>query len=137
MTLLSKVVWHEGMHLAQHHFQTQSRYFEDSVRFALGQLYYKPYGVSAGELDENAIVNGVVSLVHAQGVMPDGLAFYMPDADPIPDARDIRSVFSPTHDSHLVMLAVPPFLQNGANCEQPRSSNGQSRFRLESAVRSR
>jgi len=90
MTLLSKVVWHEGMHLAQHHFQTQSRYFEDSVRFALAQLYYKPYGVTAFELDAHAIANGVVSLVHAQGVMPDGLAFYMPDADPIPDAYSRR-----------------------------------------------
>jgi type VI secretion system protein ImpJ len=136
MTLLSKVVWHEGMHLAQHHFQTQSRYFEDSIRFALGQLYYKPYGVSACELDANAIANGVVSLVHAQGVMPDGLAFYMPDADAIPDAREIRDVFSPTHDSHLVMLAVPPFVQNGANCDPARApahpSSNASRFRLES-----
>jgi type VI secretion system protein ImpJ len=132
MTLLSKVVWHEGMHLAQHHFQTQSRYFEDSVRFALGQLYYKPYGLTAFELDAHAIANGVVSLVHAQGVMPDGLAFYMPDADPIPETREIRNVFSPTHDSHLVMLAVPPFLQNGANCDQLRSADGGGpRFRLE------
>lgn len=133
MTLLSKVVWHEGMHLAQHHFQTQSRYFEDSIRFALGQLYYKPYGVTACELDGHAIANGVVSLVHAQGVMPDGLAFYMPDADAIPDAREIRQVFSPTHDSHLVMLVVPPFVQNGANCDNARAANGhQPRFRLES-----
>src|SRR5689334_21671909 len=132
MTLLSKVVWHEGMHLAQHHFQTQSRYFEDTFRFALAQLYYKPYGVTATELDSHAIANGVVSLVHAQGVMPDGLAFYMPDADPIPDARDVRAVFSPTHDSHLVMLAVPAFVQGGANCQQPRSPNGHApRFRLE------
>jgi type VI secretion system protein ImpJ len=132
MPLLSNVVWHEGMHLAQHHVQTQNRYFEDSVRFAIAQLYYKPYGVTASELDAQAIANGVVSLVHAEGVMPDGLAFYMPDADPIPDARDIRAVFSPTHDSHLVMLAVPPFIQNGANCEQPRGVNGHlPRFRLE------
>ena len=131
MTLLSKVVWHEGMHLAQHHFQTQSRYFEDSIRFAVGQLYYKPYGITACEVDANAIANGVVSLVHAQGVMPDGLAFYMPDADAIPDARDIRQVFSPTHDSHLVMLAVPQFVQNGANCDPQRGSSAQSRFRLE------
>ena len=133
MTLLSKVVWHEGMHLAQHHFQTQSRYFEDSIRFALGQLYYKPYGVTACELEANAIANGVISLIHAQGVMPDGLAFYMPDADAIPDARDIRDVFSPTHDSHVVMLAVPPFVQNGANCDAPRPGNAHApRFRLES-----
>jgi type VI secretion system protein ImpJ len=133
MTLLSKVVWHEGMHLAQHHFQTQSRYFEDSIRFALGQLYYMPYGVTACELDSHAIANGVLSLVHAQGVMPDGLAFYMPDADGLPEARDIRGVFSPTHDSHLVLLAVPAFAQNGANCDPVRGSNGgASRFQLES-----
>lgn len=132
MTLLSKVVWHEGMHLAQHHFQTQSRYFEDSIHFALAQLYYKPYGVTACALDAPAIANGVVSLVHAQGVMPDGLAFHMPDADALPEARDIRGIFSPTHDSHLVMLAVPPFVQNGANCESPAAGNGRPhRFRLE------
>jgi type VI secretion system protein ImpJ len=74
-----------------------------------------------------------VSLVHAQGVMPDGLPFYMPDADPIPDARDIRDVFSPTHDRHLLMLAVPPFRQDGANCAPAHQGNGTgSRFHLES-----
>lgn len=132
MTLLSKVVWHEGMHLAQHHFQTQSRYFEDSVRFALAQLYYKPYGVTACELDPHAITNGVLSLVHAQGVMPDGLAFDMPEADALPEARDIRTVFSPTHDSHVVLLVVPPFVQNGANCDPFQGDNGRDhRYRLE------
>ena len=39
MKQLSKVVWSEGMHLAPHHFQLQSRYFEDSIRFALASLF--------------------------------------------------------------------------------------------------
>lgn len=132
MTLLSKVVWHEGMHLAQHHFQTQSRYFEDSIQFALAQLYFKPYGVTACDLDVPALANGIVSLAHAQGVMPDGLSFHMPDADPLPEPRDIRSIFSPTHDSHTVMLTVPSFVQNGANAAPATGFNGRSpRYRVE------
>jgi type VI secretion system protein ImpJ len=36
MKPLSRVVWHEGMHLAQHHFQAQNRYFEDSINLRTG-----------------------------------------------------------------------------------------------------
>src|SRR4051794_35998425 len=34
MRSLSRVVWFEGMYLGPHHFQAQSRYFEDSTNFA-------------------------------------------------------------------------------------------------------
>jgi type VI secretion system protein ImpJ len=33
MKFLSRVVWSGGMHLGPHHFQTQSRYFEDTLFF--------------------------------------------------------------------------------------------------------
>ena len=45
MKQLSRVVWNEGMHLAQHHFQAQSRYFEDAIQFALSSLFFAPYGL--------------------------------------------------------------------------------------------
>jgi type VI secretion system protein ImpJ len=32
MKYLSRVVWPEDMYLGPHHFQAQSRYFEDSQR---------------------------------------------------------------------------------------------------------
>ena len=47
--LLSRIVWSEGMHLAQHHFQTQSRYFEDLVAFTLSSLFYRCYGFAGLE----------------------------------------------------------------------------------------
>ena len=62
MTAPSRVVWSEGMHLAQHHFQVQSRYFEDSVSFAVSHLFFKVYGVVGCELDAHALRNGTVSI---------------------------------------------------------------------------
>src|SRR3954466_8998124 len=81
MKQLSHVVWNEGMHLAQHHFQAQSRFFEDTVQFALSSLFFKPYGLLACELDGNALQNDTVGVVQARGVMPDGLSFDIPASD--------------------------------------------------------
>lgn len=116
MSDLAKVVWSEGMHLAQHHFQAQSRYFEDVLEFTLSHLFFKPYGIASCELDAEALRNGRVAIVHARGVMKDGLAFDMPDADPPPAPLPIAELFSPVQDSHLVLLTVPAYEPNGMNC---------------------
>src|SRR3712207_6036982 len=115
MKQLSRVVWNEGMHLAQHHFQAQSRYFEDAIQFALGHLFYAPYGVAGCELDGAALRKGTVSLLHARGVMPDGLPFDIPSSDSAPPPLQIGELFSPTQDSHLVLLTIPAFRPNGPN----------------------
>lgn len=114
MNLLSRVVWSEGMHLAQHHFQAQSRYFEDLIAFAFSTLFFKPYGLTGLELDPEALTNGTVSLTHARGIMPDGLAFQFPE-DPLPDPLDILDSFSPTQDGHVVLLAIHRFRPRQAN----------------------
>jgi type VI secretion system protein ImpJ len=123
MKQLSHVVWNEGMHLAQHHFQAQSRFFEDTVQFALSSLFFKPYGLIACELDSNALQNDTVAVVRARGVMPDGLSFDIPASDaplaPIP----IGDRFSPTADSQLVLLAIPAYRPEQANF----TANGAAR----------
>lgn len=116
---MSRVVWSEGMHLAQHHFQAQGRYFEESVNFALSHLFYRPYGLAGLELDVEALRNGTVSLIHTRGVLPDGLAFNIPEGDPLPGTREIRDIFSPTQESHLVHLTIPPYRPNQSNCALP------------------
>ena len=45
MKYLSRVVWSEGMYLGPHHFQVQSRYFEDTIRFATSSLWFEPWGI--------------------------------------------------------------------------------------------
>ena len=116
MKLLSRVVWSEGMYLGPHHFQVQSRYFEDSIQFATSSLWFSAYGLAGVDLDAHALENGTVSLIHARGVFPDGLPFNMPEGDELPAPRAIAELFPPTRDGIVVMLAIPPRKPNGFNC---------------------
>jgi type VI secretion system protein ImpJ len=118
MTRHAKVVWNEGMHLAQHHFQSQSRYFEESIRFALAELYYKPYGLAASALDPDALLSGTVSVIHARGIMPDGTPFQFPEQDEPPEPFDLSAVISPTDHEQSVLLALPPIHPTSANCSE-------------------
>ena len=136
MKQLSRVVWNEGMHLAQHHFQAQSRYFEDAIQFALSSLFFAPYGLAGCELDHEAIRNDTISLVHARGVLPDGLPFDIPASDAAPESVNVRELFSPTQESHLVLLTIPPYQADRPNFALNGESNGESsaRYRAESAA---
>jgi type VI secretion system protein ImpJ len=122
----SRVVWSEGMHLAQQHFQAQARYFEGAAAFAVSSLFDEPYGLVACELHADALLNGTVSIAHARGIMPDGLAFHFP-SDPVPEPLEIRDLFSPTRESHLVLLTIPPYRPGRANCAVDEM-NGDLRY---------
>src|SRR5215470_2809458 len=99
---LSRVVWQEGMYLAPHHFQAHGRYFEDSIRFSISALWKEPYGLLGSLLDEEALRNGTLSLIHARGVLPDGLPFLMPECDALPPPRPIGDLFPPERDRLMV-----------------------------------
>jgi type VI secretion system protein ImpJ len=58
----------------------------------------------------------MLSLVHARGLFPDGLAFQMPDADALPPVLNINELFSSTRESLVVLLAVPERRPQGPNC---------------------
>ena len=115
MKFLSPVVWSEGMHLAQHHFQAQNRYFEELTAFAVESLFFRAYGLIHCELDADALLNGTVSLTHARGTMPDGLNFHFPEDEP-PAPLEIGELFSPVQESHAVLLAIPTYRTGSANC---------------------
>jgi type VI secretion system protein ImpJ len=133
MKQLSRVVWNEGMHLAQHHFQAQSRYFEDAIHFALSSLFFAPYGLAGCELDAEALRNDTVSLIHARGILPDGLPFDMPASDLSPEPLSVRELFSPTSESHLVLLSIPAYRTDRPNFAVNGESLGQTaRYRAES-----
>ncbi|HSJ10164.1 MAG TPA: type VI secretion system baseplate subunit TssK [Longimicrobiales bacterium] len=115
MRSVSRVVWSEGMHLAQHHFQVQNAYFEQLTATALRDLVPGGYGLLSCQLDGEALLNGTVSIIGARGIMPDGLPFAFPD-DPAPMPLAIGEMFSPTQPTHRVLLAVPEEVAGRANC---------------------
>ena len=116
MKTLSRVVWSEGMHLGPHHFQLQSRYFEDVIHFATSSLWFGDYGIMGCQFDAEALRNGTLSLIHARGVFPDGLAFHMPECEPLPSARRMAELFPPMRDSVDILLTVPARSERGAIC---------------------
>ncbi|HYD52160.1 MAG TPA: type VI secretion system baseplate subunit TssK [Gemmatimonadaceae bacterium] len=124
MTQLSRVVWSEGMHLAQHHFQAQARFHEATLGFALSHLYFAPYGLAGCELDTAALKNGTAAIVHARGIMPDGLPFDMPASDPLPAPLDVRAQFSDAADAHRLHLVIPAYRRDRANAAD---ANGNGR----------
>lgn len=115
MRNLSKVVWAEGMHLAPHHFQAQSRFFEDSLQFAFSSLFFKGYGFASCRLDAEALANGTAAIISARGILPDGSPFHMPESDELPPPLAIADLFSPARDSHLLLLALPATRPEGRN----------------------
>lgn len=128
MKRLERVVWSEGMHLGPHHFQAQARYFEDSIHFAATALWFAGYGLIGCELDAEALRNGTVALVHARGIFPDGLAFHMPESDPLPAPRPIAELFPPLQDRMVVYLGVPAYRPDGVNCALEDGAGGSARY---------
>ncbi len=129
MKRLSRVVWSEGMYLGPHHFQTQSRFYEEVTHFDISSLWFEPYGFVGVELDAEALRSGTVSLVHARGLFEDGLPFSIPEDDPLPPARSIGDLFPPTYERLKVLLAVPHYNPGGANCALREADNhGKLRY---------
>ena len=95
------------MYLGPHHFQAQSRYFEDSIHFSADSLWFSPFGFLGLELNAEALRNGTLLITHARGVFEDGLSFDMPSSDPLPLVRQIEAIFPPTSASLLAYLAIP------------------------------
>jgi type VI secretion system protein ImpJ len=126
MKNLSRVVWSEGMYLGPHHFQAQNRYFEDSVHSSTTSLWFQPLGFAGYLLDDEALRNGTLSLVHARGLFPDGLSFHMPEFDELPQPRQIADLFPPLQDTLEVSLGIAEQRPDGFNCSIPPQENDSS-----------
>jgi type VI secretion system protein ImpJ len=135
MKFLSRVVWSEGMYLGPHHFQTQSRYFEDLLHFLTASLWDDPWGLLNLQLDEEAIRNGSAVLLHASGIMPDGLTFDIPECDEAPPATNILDAFPPTDAELNLFLAIPRRKDNGLDFDPTAARDSVRYGRMERTLR--
>ena len=131
MKPLSKIVWAEGMYLGPHHFQAQSRYFEDSLHFVMAGLRRDAYGFSACQMDADALHNGILRLPHARGIFEDGLVFDFPGSDAAPEPLGIAGLFSPVADHLTVSLAVHRSIPDGRNVSLNTEPDANTRYRGE------
>ena len=135
MKRLCGIAWSEGMYLAQHHFQAQARFFEDTLHFSVTSLWNYGHGFTEWVLDPASIRNGLVSIRHARGIFPDGLIFDISADDQIPGPLPILDLFSPGMPSLTIFIGVPAYIEDGRNCDLT-SRNGSSGARHSAVSRS-
>lgn len=110
-----RVVWFEGMTLDPHHFQQWDRYVQGALNARVRALSRFDWGFSQLEIDRERLANGEMVIVRAQGVLPDGLPFDMPDGDDPPTPRAVQDAFPATANHLEVYLATPVERPDGGN----------------------
>jgi type VI secretion system protein ImpJ len=113
------------MHLGPHHFQTQSRYFEDTLWFLNSNLRQEPWGFLHFSIDTEALRNGLAILNFASGILPDGLIFDLPDCDSVPEPAQLSSLFASTDSEIVLHLAIPARQDQGLDCDLGGGSNAR------------
>nr|WP_295940356.1 type VI secretion system baseplate subunit TssK [uncultured Acidovorax sp.] len=122
-----KVVWAEGMFLRPQHFQQQERHLEFLIqgRSLSAQPFY--WGFSELTLDTQMLALGKVALISAQGVLPDGTPFRIPEVDEAPPPFDVGKNTKDT----LVHLSLPLRRRSGAEVTLADGDTGMTRYQAQ------
>lgn len=97
------IVWHEGMLLKPQHFQQFTKYLENIVHRRPGRFEQDLWGFSSLTIDLSALKIGKFALLSAEGILPNGSEFYLPERDPLPLPLTIK----PEDINKTIVLAIP------------------------------
>src|SRR5690242_8049862 len=107
MKSLQPVIWSKGTFLTPQHLQMQDRFIESSLLFRLEALNFRPWGFQRLQLDYAKLAAGTFAITSATGILPDGLLFDMPNADPVPPSKPLADAFEPDEDTLDIYMAIP------------------------------
>ena len=125
----NRVAWREGMFLRPQHFQAQDRYFETYVSSRLGWSFPYLWGFSELELDLSLAERGIVSILKAKGVLPDGTIFSIPGEQSPPPVLKINEEFQ----DKIVYLTLPPHQLGAVEFKSADDNSDDNRFVVEDA----
>jgi type VI secretion system protein ImpJ len=103
MAQTQRVAWAEGMFLRPQHFQQQTRYLEAQAHQRALSAEPHFWGFRRLEIDQGALAQGKLALLAAEGVLPDGTPFSLPQHAPLPPAIS----FEEGAVGRLIHLALP------------------------------
>jgi len=132
MNQLQSVVWSEGMFLTPEHFQARDRGVEQNLHFRFSASNFANWGFTDLRINRDKLTNGVFELLAASGLMPDGLAFNMPEGDALPAGRAVQPHFPATQKVLDVWLGIPAAHPNGGNVllgESEATNHNNCRYR--------
>jgi len=130
MKRLEPVIWAKGTFLTPQHLQIQDQFLENTLRFHLEALAFRPWGFRQLQVNQELLAGGTFALSNASGIFPDGLLFDIPNSDPAPKPRPLADLFPPDQDELGVYLAIPQYRDRGLNVSAPLR-DADTRFRAE------
>ena len=134
MSQARNVVWTEGLFLTPHLFQQADRYRENLLHFRLKPITPFFWGVSELEIDRAGLPNGFFTLERCSGVMPDGLTVQIPEEDHRPEARSVKTFFTPAAETLDVYLAIQTKHPDSINVHLENGASGRAvRYQMEMA----
>jgi type VI secretion system protein ImpJ len=119
---LEPVVWHKGTLLTPQHLQQQDGYVEDTTRFQIDALNFRPWGFQALRIDREALAGGHLAIASASGIFSDGLLFDIPASDSAPPPKPLADAFAPDDTRLDFYLAIPPQRDLGVNVDTARNA---------------
>ena len=135
MSKYRKIVWNEGMLLTPHHFQQWDNYHEELLNSRVRSLLPYEYGVLDLQINREAVANGNFQIINCHAVLPDGLMINVPDAEAVPDLRQVGNHFHPEAEKLGVHLAIPARKMGEANFQANGVKGGANlRFLQEAAM---
>ena len=134
MRQLQPVLWTKGVLLTPQHLQVQDRFLEDLLEFRLSALAFAPWGFRSLTVDREGLAGGSFGLSAATGILPDGLLFDIPGADPAPPPKPLEGCFRPDQEALTVYLAIPEYRSGGLNVAAAEGQRN-ARFVAEVLVR--
>jgi type VI secretion system protein ImpJ len=122
MRQLRPVVWAKGTFLTPQHLQAQDRFIESTFQFGLEALNFVPWGFSEIRIRHEALAAGNFAVSRASGILPDGLSFEIPEADPAPEPKPLAAFFDQGQTSLDIYLAIPSDREKGLNISITRQN---------------
>lgn len=133
MRRLQPVIWTKGTILTPQHLQSQDLFFEQSLQFRLEALSFRPWGFRKLGVNQEALQAGLLALSRAEGILPDGLLFDIPDSDPAPAPKPLAEYFEGDVEAMDFYLAIPHYRERGLNVA-PDAGTADARYIAEVAV---
>lgn len=129
-----KPLWSRGQMLSQQQLQAQDRFHEEGLARRLRAVHPHPWGFGALEFDTDALAEGLLRLVRAEGFFPDLLPFSFPGSEEAPAPLPLDPRWGPDRNALVVHLAVPEATP-GARLVSFDEGGGGTRFRADVVLR--
>ncbi|KMQ52336.1 type VI secretion system protein ImpJ/VasE [Chitinispirillum alkaliphilum] len=131
MFVSEKVIWKEGIFLQPQHFQQSERYLSSCMqaRFSAYNQFYS--GFLNFDINTDSLANDSFTLNFAQGVLPDGTFFSIPDSSSPPQARNFGEHFTHDQKSLDVYLGLPLVLSGRGSVTDEKTLVSNARYKTE------